>query len=68
MNYESLETKLIRQQSQYIQQLEEQLGVYKEKDKVQEQLIQNLNNALELLSGELSRVKAEKESEIQKEK
>lgn len=68
MNYESLETKLIRQPSQYIQQLEEQLGVYKEKDKVQEQLIQNLNNALELLSGELSRVKAEKESEIQKEK
>lgn len=68
MNYESLETNLIRKQKQYIKQLEEQLNVYKEKDKVQEQLIQNLNNALELLSGELSRVKAEKESEIQKEK
>lgn len=68
MNYESLETNLIRKQNQYIKQLEEQLNVYKEKDKVQEQLIQNLNNALELLSGELSRVKAEKESEIQKEK
>lgn len=66
MNYESLEANLIRKQNLYIKQLEEQLNVYKEKDKVQEQLIQNLNHALELLSGELSRVKAEKESEIQK--
>ncbi|MBO5487946.1 MAG: hypothetical protein J5988_13660 [Eubacterium sp.] len=68
MKYESLETILIRQQNQYIQQLEQQLGVYEEKDKVQEELILNLNNALELLSGELSRVKAELENEQQKEK
>lgn len=68
MNYESFETKLIRQQNQYIKQLEEQLSVYKEKDKVQEELILNLNNALELLAEELSRAKAEKEHEPQKEK
>ena len=68
MKYERLETILIRQQNQYIQQLEQQLGVYEEKDKVQEELILNLNNALELLSGELSRVKAELENEQQKEK
>ena len=62
MNYESLETKLIQHQNQYIKQLEEQLKVYEEKDKVQEELILNLNNALEFLAEELSKVKAEKES------
>lgn len=64
MNYESLETKLIQHQNQYIKQLEEQLKVYEEKDKVQEELILNLNNALEFLAEELSKVKAEKESAI----
>lgn len=68
MNYESLETKLIQQQNLYIKQLEEQLDVYKEKDKVQEELIRNLNNALDLLAEELSKAKAEKDSEPQKEK
>ena len=62
MNYESLETNLIRKQNQYIKQLEEQLKVYEEKDKAQEELILNLNNALEFLAEELSKVKAEKES------
>ena len=62
MNYESLETKLIQHQNQYIKQLEEQLKVYEEKDKAQEELILNLNNALEFLAEELSKVKAEKES------
>lgn len=64
MNYESLETKLIQHQNQYIKQLEEQLKVYEEKDKAQEELILNLNNALEFLAEELSKVKAEKESAI----
>ncbi len=61
MNYESLETKLIRQQNLYIRQLEEQLAVYEEKDKTQELLIEQLNHALDLLAEELSRVKDEKE-------
>ncbi len=63
MNYESLETKLIRQQELYIRQLEEQLAVYEEKDKAQELLIGQLNQALDLLAGELSHVKAGKEGD-----
>ncbi len=67
MNYESLETKLIRQQNLYIRQLEEQLSVYEEKDKAQELLIEQLNQALDLLAEELSHVKAGKEG-VRKEK
>ncbi len=66
MNYENLETKLIQQQNQYIQELEEQLNIYKEKDKAQEKLIQTLNEALELFAEEISRLKAEKDNENQK--
>jgi len=66
MNYESLEAKLIQQQNQYIQELEGQLDIYKEKDKAQEKLIQTLNEALELFAGEISRLKAEKDGENQK--
>lgn len=66
MNYESFETKLIQRQNLYIQSLEEQLEVYKEKDKAQEQLIQTLNDAMALLSEELSRVKAEKSDGVLK--
>lgn len=61
MNNERLETKLIQQQNQYIQQLEKQLAVYEEKDKAQEDLIETLNRALELFAEELSKAKAEKE-------
>lgn len=66
MDYASLETKLIQQQSQYIQELEEQLNIYKEKDKAQEKLIQTQNEALELFAEEISKLKAEKEKESQK--
>ena len=66
MDYASLETKLIQQQSQYIQELEEQLNIYKEKDKAQEKLIQTQNEALELFAKEISKLKAEKEKESQK--
>ncbi len=67
MNYESLETKLIQQQNLYIRQLEEQLAVYEEKDKAQELLIEQLNQALDLFAQELSHAKAQKE-DSQKEK
>ena len=60
MDYESLETKLIRQQNEYIRQLEEQLSVYREKDKAQELLIEKFSRTLEIFEEELSRVKAEK--------
>lgn len=60
MNYESLETKLIHQQNQYIRELENQLDFYKEKDNAQETLIQALKEALELFAEEISRLKAEK--------
>lgn len=60
MGYENLETKLIRGQNLYIQQLEEQFAVYKQKDEAQEKLIEKLNDALEILSDELSRLKREK--------
>ena len=66
MDYASLETKLIQQQNQYIQELEEQLNIYKEKDKAKEKLIQTQNEALELFAEEISKLKAEKEKESQK--
>ena len=46
MDYASLETKLIQQQNQYIQELEKQLNIDKKKDKAQEELIQTQNEAL----------------------
>ena len=64
MDYESLETKLIRQQNEYIRQLEEQLSVYREKDKAQELLIEKFSRTLEIFE---SRVKAEKTEGIQAE-
>lgn len=67
MDYESLETKLIRQQNEYIRQLEEQLSVYREKDKAQELLIEKFSRTLEIFEEELSRVKAEKTEGIQAE-
>lgn len=66
MNYDSLETKIIQRQNQYIQELEEQLDIYREKDKAQEKLIQALKETLELFAGEISRLKAEKNAESQK--
>ena len=66
MDYASLETKLIQQQNQYIQELEKPLNIYKEKDKAQEKLIQTQNEALELFAEEISKLKAEKEKESQK--
>ncbi len=60
MDYENLEKKLIRQQNLYIRQLEEQLAVYKEKDRTQGQLIENMEHALNILSDEISRLKQEK--------
>ena len=66
MDYASLETKLIQQQNQYIQELEKQLNIYKEKDKAQEKLIQTQNEVLELFAEEISKLKAEKEKESQK--
>lgn len=66
MNYESLEAKLIREQNAYIRQLEEQLDVYREKDEKQELLIEKLNDMLDLLAGEISRLKAENDGEGRK--
>ncbi len=60
MQYENLEKKLIQQQNLYIRQLEGQLAVYKEKDRTQERLIENLEHALNILSDELARLKQEK--------
>ena len=56
---DNLQTRIIRQQSQYIRQLEEQLAVYEEKDKAQELLIEKLNLALDVFAEELSKAKAE---------
>lgn len=67
MDYESFETKLIQKQNLYIKHLEEQIEVYREKDKVQESLIEKLNQTLDLFAEELTKMKAEKE-ERQKEK
>ena len=61
MKRENMEAELIRQQNLYIHQLEEQLDVYREKDKAQGVLIEKLNHALDLLAGELARVKGGKE-------
>lgn len=61
INHNNLEARLIRQQNQYIRQLEEQLAVYEEKDKAQELLIEKLNQTLELFAEELSRIKEAKE-------
>lgn len=66
MEYKSFEAKLIQKQNIYIQQLEEQIDVYQEKDKAQELLIEKLNQALELLAEELSRVKLEQEGNARK--
>lgn len=68
MDYDSFEKRLIQKQNLYIKQLEEQLDVYREKDKAQELLIENLNQALDLFTEELTKIKAEKEEERQKEK
>ncbi len=59
MNYENLEKKLILQQDLYIRQLEGQLAAYKEKDQAQEQLIENMEHALNVLSDEISKLKQE---------
>lgn len=64
MDYESFESKLIQKQNIYIRQLEEQINVYREKDEKQELLIEKLNQALELLAGELSRVKTEQAENV----
>ena len=61
MDYESFEKKLIQQQNILIQQLEEQLDVYRQKDKYQELLIEKLNDTLDIFAEEISRLKAEKE-------
>lgn len=66
MDYESFETKLIQKQNLYIKHLEEQIEVYREKDKVQESLIEKLNQTLDLFAEELTKARAEKE-EHQKE-
>ncbi len=63
MQHENLEKKLIQQQNIYIRQLEEQLAVYKEKDRTQEQLIENLEHALDVLSDELTRLKQGKKQD-----
>ena len=62
-NKENLQTRLIEQQNRYIRQLEKQLAVCEEKDKAQELLIGKLNQALELLTEELSRTKTRKEEQ-----
>ena len=60
-NVRNLESQLIQKQDRYIRQMEEQLAVYKEKDKAQELLIEKLDEALELFAEEITRLKAEKE-------
>lgn len=60
-NVRNLESQLIQKQDRYIRQLEEQLAVYKEKDKAQELLIEKLDEALELFAEEITKLKAEKE-------
>ena len=65
-NNADTQARLIRQQDQYIRQLEEQLAVYEEKDKAQELLIEKLNQALDIFAQELSRQKAEQEKQTLK--
>ena len=55
---DNLQTRLMKQQGQYIRQLEEQLAVYEEKNKAQELLIEKLNLALDIFAEELSKAKA----------
>lgn len=50
MKNEDPETKLIREQNQYIRILEEQLDVCKEQIKAQELLIEKQNQALALFT------------------
>lgn len=50
MKHENPETKLIREQNQYIRILEEQLDVCKEQIKAQELLIEKQNQALALFA------------------
>lgn len=64
MNYDSLETKLIRQQNECIKQMEEQLEVYRKKDEAQEQLITYLQELVEILKEEICSLKAENPKEI----
>lgn len=68
MDYGNFEKELIRKQISYIRQLEEQMDVYREKDRKQELLIEKLNHMLELLTDELSRVEGEKTEDIRREK
>lgn len=58
-NNRNSQAELIQSQNRYIRQLEEQLSVYEQKDKAQEQLIEKLNEALSLFAEELSMLKAE---------
>lgn len=67
MDHERLEANTIRQQGQYIRILEEQLAVYKEKDKAQESLIEKLNQTLEIFAEEISKLKEEKRKSGRKE-
>lgn len=60
MEHEGFETKLLRQQEQYIRTLEEQLTVYEEKDKAQGALLEKLNQTLQIFTEEISRLKEEK--------
>lgn len=50
MKYENSETKLIREQNEYIRILEEQLDVCKEQIKAQELVIEKQNQALVLFA------------------
>lgn len=54
MKHENPETKLIREQEQYIRILEEQISVCKEQLKAQELLIEEQNQALMLFAQSLS--------------
>ena len=62
MDRKNLEADLIRKQSRYIRQLEEQLAICQEKDKAQELLIEKLNQTLDLFAEELSKAKKKEEN------
>ena len=55
MNHENPETKIIREQKQYIQILEEQLAACKGQIRIQELLIEKQDQALALFSEAFSR-------------
>lgn len=55
MKHENPETKLIREQNQYIRVLEEQLYVCKRQIKAQEVLIEKQNQALALFADAFSK-------------